>query len=418
MCSACWQRDPQRPFVRAATLADTLAEHAVRVPGWLDGLVAHLAARHCPSRAASMLTVLERLLLDSEPNRPEAILDRARQPGRSMGSLARALEGFFTTHGLALPTDQTERRASERRRRRVAAVPDPLRPAVEAYAQAQMRARERARRAGTRPRADHTVEMALQVLRDLAVFLVERGKRDWALVAVDDLEAFLVRAPANRARRLTVLRAFFAHARRQRIVLVDPTTSLTLARRAGFCGRVLDLDTAKALFRRWRDATLGDDPTVHPHESLVGLLGLLHATASHELAALTVDDIDHERRRVQLGRRPHSTPLDPHTWDALARTLRHRERLSTSNPHVLVTRGTKADHRPASTAYLHHVLDDAAITPRVLRSTRLVDLVAHLDPKLAAVALGMTPEATLIYLADAGGPVVSERRRRSPVVSS
>lgn len=52
------------------------------------------------------------------------------------------------------------------------------------------------------------------------------------------------------------------------------------------------------------------------------------------------------------------------------------------------------------TPYLHHVLDDSAITPRVLRSTRLVDLLAHLDPKLAAASLGKTPEATLIYLAD------------------
>ena len=57
--------------IQADTLTDTLDEHDVPAPGWLDGLVAHLAARHCPSRAASMLAVLERLLLDSETNRPE-----------------------------------------------------------------------------------------------------------------------------------------------------------------------------------------------------------------------------------------------------------------------------------------------------------------------------------------------------------
>ncbi|MDH2387972.1 hypothetical protein QCN29_04050 [Streptomyces sp. HNM0663] len=35
----------------------------------------------------------------------------------------------------------------------------------------------------------------------------------------------------------------------------------------------------------------------------------------------------------------------------------------------------------------------------MIRSTRLVDLVNIMDPKLAA-AFGMDPQATLIYLAD------------------
>jgi hypothetical protein len=36
----------------------------------------------------------------------------------------------------------------------------------------------------------------------------------------------------------------------------------------------------------------------------------------------------------------------------------------------------------------------------MIRSTRLVDLVNTLDPKLVAAAFGMDPQATLIYLAD------------------
>jgi len=36
----------------------------------------------------------------------------------------------------------------------------------------------------------------------------------------------------------------------------------------------------------------------------------------------------------------------------------------------------------------------------MVRSTRLIDLVNTMDPKLVAVAFGMTPEATMIYLAD------------------
>ncbi len=40
------------------------------------------------------------------------------------------------------------------------------------------------------------------------------------------------------------------------------------------------------------------------------------------------------------------------------------------------------------------------IPPRMIRSTRLVDLVNTMDPKLVAAAFGMDPQATLIYLAD------------------
>ncbi|MEU8180848.1 hypothetical protein AB0B85_19730 [Micromonospora sp. NPDC049044] len=40
------------------------------------------------------------------------------------------------------------------------------------------------------------------------------------------------------------------------------------------------------------------------------------------------------------------------------------------------------------------------VPPRTIRSTRLVDLVNTLDPKLVAAALGLDPQAPLIYLAD------------------
>jgi len=40
----------------------------------------------------------------------------------------------------------------------------------------------------------------------------------------------------------------------------------------------------------------------------------------------------------------------------------------------------------------------------MIRSTRLVDLVNTMDPKLVAAAFGMDPQATLIYLADRVAP--------------
>lgn len=58
---------------------------------------------------------------------------------------------------------------------------------------------------------------------------------------------------------------------------------------------------------------------------------------------------------------------------------------------------------PASTAYLSRTLDDCGYPPRMIRSTRLVDLVNTMDPKLVA-ASGMDPQATLICLADQVDP--------------
>ena len=103
MCSACWQRNADRPVVRADKVATNLSDP----PPWLPQFTFYLAARHCPARAATMISTLGRLLTGNQSHHPQAVLERSRQPGRSMGSLARALEGFFIEHHLALPTDQT-----------------------------------------------------------------------------------------------------------------------------------------------------------------------------------------------------------------------------------------------------------------------------------------------------------------------
>lgn len=65
-----------------------------------------------------------------------------------------------------------------------------------------------------------------------------------------------------------------------------------------------------------------------------------------------------------------------------------------------MTKGTKTGRAPASTAYLSHVLDRCGYSPQLIRNTRLVDLVNIMDAKLVAAAFGMTPEATMTYLAD------------------
>jgi hypothetical protein len=84
--------------------------------------------------------------------------------------------------------------------------------------------------------------------------------------------------------------------------------------------------------------------------------------------------------------------LDPASWAVLDRCLAHRQRQRTANPHLIVTKGTKTGRTPASTAYLTHILDHCGFPPCAIRSTRLVDLVNTMDPKLVAAAFGVDPK--------------------------
>lgn len=392
LCTACWQRHPDRPFVRAEHLIAELDNP----PAWLQDFTTDLAAKYSVGRACTMITSLGRLLRDGQPSLPQSVLERSRRSGRSMGPLARSLETFFTSRGLAMATDQAERLAAGRRQRRVLAVPEPLRPSVESFSDFMIRSRERSRRAGTLPRTDATIEAALAIVRDLALFLAgERGKQDWALTDVHDLEAFLAGSPKARKRRLVVLGQFFRFARSQKTILVDPARGLTARGPSGFTGATLTLDEQRVLFRRW-----STDPAVHPHEALLGMLALLHGASSREVKMLQAVDLDFRARTARLGDRPHPVPLDPPSWVAVERCLAHREDQRTDNPHVMVTRQTKSGRGPGSTAYVSHVLDACGFPPRMIRCTRLLELVNTMDPKLVAAAFGMDPEATMIYLAD------------------
>lgn len=392
LCDNCWQQDPDRLAGQVERLAARLGD----APAWLAGFAAHASARHCVGRTSLMISHLGRLLAETGHASPQALLERARRPGRSAGTLARALEEFFTDAGLAFPLDHAARRAAARCQRRVEEAPEALRPALARSAAALVAGQQRARKAGTRPRADGTIAGDLAMVRDLARFLAaERAKTDWAATQAADLEAFLALRPGSRTRRLTVLRSFFRWARASRLVLADPAAGLSAGRHRGFRGQTLALAGQRRLFRRWTT-----DPAVHPHEALAGLLALLHATPSRELRGLKIADVDAVGRTVRLGHRPHPVPLDPATWDALQRCLDHRERLGTRNPHVIVTSHTRTRATPASDQYLVRVLDPVGIRSRTLRATRLVDLVASLDPKLVCEALGMDPAGILPYAAD------------------
>jgi hypothetical protein len=392
LCDNCWHQDPDRPFRQMQRLKTRLENP----PDWLDDFVAHAAARNSVGRTSRMISQLGQLLSEPGPASPPALLERARRPGPSIGALARTLEDFFIDSHLAFPTDHEGRRSTDRRQRRIGETPEPLRSAVARYADALVAAQGRARRAGTRPRSDRTIVDDIAILRDLARFLVtDRAKTDWASVDVTDIEAFLADKPLSRPRRRGVTGQFFRWAKAQRIVLTNPTVGLPSGRIGGFRGRTLSLSEQRRLFRRWTT-----NPDAHPHECLAGLLALLHAASSAQLRHLKITDIDPARRTIKLDGRPQPVPLEPPSWQALQRCLDHRQALRTFNPHVIVTHITRTRRTPASDQYLVRVLDPAGIGTRTLRATRLVDLIASLDPKLVCEAVGMNPAGVLPYAAD------------------
>ena len=148
-----------------------------------------------------------------------------------------------------------------------------------------------------------------------------------------DVEAFLagIANPGYRARRLHALQGFFRFARQHRHILVDPTRRLNANSNMAFHGRVLEPKRQRELFRRWTR----DTADLHPHEPVIGLLGLLNGASATELRSLRVDDVD-LAATVVLGHRPHPTPLDPATATALVRCLHHRDCRRHPGPYLLV----------------------------------------------------------------------------------
>ena len=374
--------------MRAANLAEALDEP----PDWLGDFASYLVGRHHPSRACAMLTRLGKHLVDDSPMHPQALLEAVAADV----PLARALEDFLTASKLALRSDHDERRAAARRQSRIDAVPEPLRPAVARFAEYLVTGRDRARRVGAHPRGHATLEARLTAMRDFAQFLVGcRRKADWATADVGDIEAFLHAHPGRRASYLTGLRQFCRYGLRRRLMLIDPTAGVKAPQTMAFRGPTLPVARQRELFQRWSTS-----PDVHPHEAFVGLAALLHGATTQELQHLTDEDVDHDRHRIRLGRRPQPTPLDPWTWTALQHCLDHRKTLGSNNSHLLVTMQTKATRAAPSDGYVKNTLREVGIQPRILRSTRLVDLVGTVDPKLVAAAYGMRHEAVITYLAD------------------
>jgi integrase len=380
--------------------AEKLAAQMDPAPQWWAGFGAFLAERVAVTRAVSMLHRLAAALAGLPGAGPTAVLEAVRRPGPAVGELARALETYFVESRHALALDTTTQAAADRRARRIAAIPDQFRALATAFDAHQLQSRERARRAGTKPRSNRTLEINLAAVRDLACYLSTHrpAVTDWTLVGTGDVEAFLagIDNPGYRARQLHALQGFFRFARQHRHILVDPTRRLNANSNMAFHGGVLEPTRQRELFRRWTRDTAG----LHPHEPVIGLLGLLHGASATELRSLRVDDVDLAAATAVLGRRPHPTPLDPATTTALGRCLHHRDRRRNHGPYLLINQKSKTVGKQVSLDYLTKTLAPAQVTVQILRATRLAQLVTTMDPVLVAAAFGIRRGAALHYLAD------------------
>ena len=296
----------------AARLAGTL-EHP---PGWLDGFAGYLAVRLSPARAVALLHQLAGVLASSgitprprcwPPPGSQDLPPRRRSAGPGAGGVLHQLPGSPCP---PTPPPRPPRPAGPRR---VAETPAAFRAAAASVQRRPAAGRDRARRAGTRPRTDRTLEINLTAVRDLARYLTASrpAVTGWQLVAASDVEAFLATtaSPAHRARQLHALHVFFRWARSHRIILADPARGLRPSSNIPFHGRLLSAAEQRQLLRRW---TAGAE-TLHPHEPAAGLLGLLHGASAGELRQLRATDIDLARATIRLGRRPRPVPLDPAT---------------------------------------------------------------------------------------------------------
>lgn len=389
LCSACYQRT--KTSVTGWTDAAVLRLGAP-VPDWFEAMAEDIGDRFVSGAALRHLRRIEHQMTQGART-PDALVHALRSPGRSPGDTARAVDEYFTSvgHGSFLQ-DEENRRSAGRRDRRVARTPLPLRPAVASFREYLLSSRTRAVLVGGRGLLDGTIEARLADVAVLGNFLERRGVNDWSAVAAGDIDEFLGSKPRL---RLASLRMFFAFARRRKLILVNPTAGLRYPRPRGFAGRTLDNAEQRRLVQRWMRTS------VDPRERAVGLLALLHAMTSSQIRALLVSDINCRNATMTIAGRPYQVPLDPITSAAIDAVLDARTALRTNNPHLILTKDSRA-HETASSAYfMTHVLDPAGVTPAVLRQTRLADLAHSHDPRLVAAAFGMTAGAALHYTFDA-----------------
>ena len=335
-----------------------------------------------------MITDTGRLLRDGGPVHPQALLERATARG---GPLARALEDFFTSNGLALLADHDERKAGVRRQHRLDGIPASFRPAAIAFSEHELAGRLRAQHAGT----GHPVTARSKGTLPRCV-TTSRGITGWPAVSTGDIETFLATQPSTAARRLGGLRRFFRFAARRRMILINPAKTITVTRPHGFTGPSLTRDRQRELFRRWThrhrrlppargaDRAACPDPRSHHPGNPAPDHRRHHPGHLRRLAARTT--AGHPSRPMDLGRH-RSLPGAPAGTQLREPAPAHH--LADQGHPGPSRRRIRQEHAAGGR---HQAPHPAILTdPRARQHRRL---------KLVASAYGMTYQAVIHYLAD------------------
>lgn len=394
LCHNCYQRDGARIAVWMSN------KSAARVlPDWFVEFAAFVEERFGAAHGLSILRPVHTALIDTGPSTERAVRDRLASYPNIEAAAVRAFEAFLVEHGKLFAVDHRMEMAPSRRAFRIDGVPAKWRREVALFGVAMIEHRDRAKRRGTRQVGDRRIEERLATLRNFARWCVtNHPELSWWLVSTCHIEAFVSAVPRTRTIQLSAMRAFYRWALRQRFVIVDPTAAIKIVFFHPHTPIVLSDDLAKGLFRRWTT-----DLDVHPHESFIGLMTMLHGASSNELRTLTIGRIDLRARSVRLGTRPGWTVLDPFCWAAIERVLSyHQKRVGALNTHILASGWVRTHTGPPCQSALtkHFGALGLGVTLRNLRSAHLVSFVEDYDVALVAAAHAMIPKGALYYRSD------------------
>lgn len=360
-------------------------------PLWWSSLAVYAAARYSPNRSVNILRETGQYLL----NHPGATAHQLyRDAGDQLDATTnRVLAAFFETQGLVLPQNNSFERTAAALQRYLDVVAVPLRQVVVQYNDAQQRDQERRKHTGNKPLSSITILTRIRILRDLSLFLCQtRLLTGWEEVSSSDIEHFLALHPAALHQQTYVLRRFFAWAKSNRLIVINPTQQLQLGPMPAMTSAIMDLPAQRVLFDRW---TSNSTPA---EERVTGLLSLLHAASNIEIRSIKHADINHAPGTIRFVGRSLSVQLDPWSWEAVLACQKECADTNNPNPHLITSRVTRCRDTPVSSSYLSRLMSRAGTTPARCRQTRISQLVNDLDPTLAATVLGMHDSGLIRYL--------------------
>lgn len=214
----------------------------------------------------------------------------------------------------------------------------------------------------------------------------------------------------QRENRIVALRSLFRHCRTRGTIFRDPTIRIRISRPTS--GPILPLqpdDVDQAV------AAAQTDPAVR----VVLALAAVHAARPKAIRELRVDDVDLGNRRLSIA--GHVRPLDGLTHQVILDWLHYRRERwpNTANPHLIITRHTALDDRPASRWWATEPVRRLTATLERLRVDRQLDeaLTHGPDPLHLAAVFGLD-EKTAIRYANAARDILETEAERHAIASS